>query len=297
MEIVGTFEEARRLQVGSVGLVPTLGFVHEGHLSLIARARQECDHVLVSLFVNPLQFGPDEDFAAYPRHLDRDAGLIEAAGADLLFAPSLREMYPVPAVTRVLVPELAERMEGASRPGHFDGVSTVVAKLLAGLQPARAYFGRKDAQQLAIIARMVFDLSMPTTVVGCPTVREADGVALSSRNTYLAPDERVTARLLSRGLMAAADLIEDGERSGAVLEGRVREAAGEFAFEYVEMADQASASRLETLDRPAFLAVAGRVGNARLIDNIHIDTEEGRFVPDRGERLTTPSVLYEADRR
>ena len=293
MHIVETFSEARRHNTGTVGLVPTLGFVHEGHLSLIGRARAECDHVLVSLFVNPLQFGPGEDFATYPRRPARDAGLIEEAGADVLFAPPVEEMYPVPAATRVLVPELAARMEGASRPGHFDGVSTVVAKLLAGLQPQRAYFGRKDAQQLAIVERMACDLSMPTRIVGCPTVRETDGLALSSRNTYLSAEDRIQGLSLSRGLMAAADLIDEGERRGAVLEERVREAAGPFAFEYVELADRATVAPLPTLDRPAFLAVAGRVGKARLIDNIHIDVEDGAFRPDRGERLRRSSVLYE----
>ncbi len=292
MRIVETFAEARRLARGTVGLVPTLGFVHEGHLSLIERAREECDHVLVSLFVNPLQFGPGEDFDAYPRHPRRDSGLIEAAGADVLFAPPLEEMYPIPAITRVLVPELAAGMEGRSRPGHFDGVSTVVSKFLAGLQPDRAYFGRKDAQQLAIIARMALDLSFPVDVIGCPTIRESDGLALSSRNSYLAPAERATALSLSRGLMAAADLIEAGERGGAALEARVREVAGGFEFEYVELTDRATVNRLGTLDRPAFLAVAGSVGRARLIDNVHVDVDDGQFVPDRGIRLAHPSVLY-----
>ena len=292
MEIVETFAEARALSQGVVGLVPTLGFVHEGHLSLIDRARRDCDHVLVSLFVNPLQFGPGEDFDAYPRHPQRDADLIASAGADVLFAPPLEAMYPIPAITRVILPELAAGMDGQSRPGHFDGVSTVVSKFFAGLQPDRAYFGRKDAQQLAIITRMAMDLSFPVEVIGCPTVREADGLALSSRNSYLAADERATALSLSRGLMAAADLIDAGERDGATLEARVREAAGDFEFEYVELTDRATVGRLGTLDRPAFLAVAGRVGRARLIDNVHIDQDDGQFIPDRGLKLTEPSVLY-----
>lgn len=292
MEIVETFAASRDRHRGVVGLVPTLGFVHEGHLSLVERARRECDHVLVSLFVNPLQFGPSEDFDAYPRDLDRDAGLIEGAGADVLFAPPLEEMYAEPALTRVVVPELAAGLDGRARPGHFEGVATVVAKLLAGLRPARAYFGRKDGQQLAIIDRMARDLSFPVDVIGCPTVREHDGLALSSRNTYLLPEQRSEALGLSRGLMAAADLIEAGEREGAAIEQRVRQAAGGFVFEYVELVDRARVEPLPALDGPAFLAVAGTVGRARLIDNIHIDPLGDGFEVDRGIRLSAPSALY-----
>lgn len=293
MEIVETFEASRSLNRGTVGFVPTLGFVHEGHLSLIERARMANDHVLVSLFVNPLQFGEDEDFEAYPRHLERDAILIERAGADVLFAPSLEEMYPLEPATTVDVEPLAAALEGAARPAHFTGVATVVAKYFAGLQPDVAYFGRKDAQQLAIISRMALDLSMPVRVIGCPTVRETDGLALSSRNIYLELHERDAALSLSKGLMAAADRIDRGERAGRRLEQAVREAAPDFEFEYVALMDRMTLTPLESLDRPAFLAVAGRVGRARLIDNIHIDVDADSPTVDRGIVLAAPSLLYE----
>ncbi len=293
MEIIDTFAGARSLNRGTVGFAPTLGFVHEGHLSLIERARMETDHVLVSLFVNPLQFGEGEDFAAYPRQLDRDARLIESAGADVLFAPAVAEMYPVEPATTVEVAPLAAHLDGVARPFHFAGVATVVAKYFAGLRPDRAYFGRKDAQQLAIITRMAADLSMPVAVIGCPTIREHDGLALSSRNVYLQERERDQALSLSRGLMAAADRVDAGERSGPALERFVRETVPTFEFEYVAVMDRATVTPLAVLDRPAFLAVAGRVGKARLIDNIHFDFENGEVSVDRGVRLTGPSLLYE----
>ncbi len=298
MKTVETFEQARRDRSGTVGLVPTLGFVHEGHLSLIERARTDTDTVLVSLFVNPLQFGPEEDFDAYPRKPERDARLIEEAGADVLFAPPLEEMYPQPIATEVTVPELAATLDGVTRPHHFGGVATVVAKLFAGLQPDRAYFGRKDAQQLAIVTRMAADLSMPVVVVGCPTVREMDGLALSSRNVYLEGDERRRARALSTGLMAAADAVDSGERNSRVLEEAVRSAAPGFDFEYVATMDRATVAPIEMVDRPAFLAVAGQVGKARLIDNIHLDVDDdGRVTADRGIVLDHPSVLHDQDDR
>ncbi len=293
MEIVETFAQARGLNSGTVGFVPTLGFVHEGHMSLIARAKEEADHVLVSLFVNPLQFGEGEDFEAYPRRLERDAGLIASAGADVLFAPGPEEMYPQEPATTVSVSPLAQYLDGIARPTHFAGVATVVAKFFAGLRPDRAFFGRKDAQQLAIITRMAADLSMPVEVIGCPTVREQDGLALSSRNAYLLPEERGRALSLSAGLMAAADRVEHGERSGSELERAVRDAVPEFDFEYVALMDRATVTPLATLDRPAFLAVAGRVGRARLIDNVHLDFSAGAISVDRGVRLAGPSHLYE----
>lgn len=288
MQTVDSFVAARRETTGTVGFVPTLGFVHEGHLSLIERASRECESVLVSLFVNPLQFGPGEDFDAYPRQLERDAGLIERAGADVLFAPPPEEMYPEPALTRVTVPPLAAYLDGVDRPEHFGGVATVVTKFLAGLQPQRAYFGRKDGQQLAIIRRLVLDLSLPVEIVGCPTVREQDGLALSSRNVYLSADDREVALGLSRGLMAAGDLVDSGERSARVLEQAVRHAADDVDFSYVTLVDQAMVAPQDVLDRDCFLAVAARVGTARLIDNVHIDA----MVSDRGIRLDTPSILY-----
>lgn len=292
MEIVETFSQARAHHHGAVGLVPTMGYLHEGHLSLIERARRECDTVLVSLFVNPLQFGPGEDFESYPRHLERDSQLVAHAGADVLFAPPSTEMYPEPPFTRVAVPSLSAAMEGRDRPDHFEGVATVVTKLLAALQPGWAYFGRKDAQQLAIITRLAFDLSFPVTIVGCSTVREFDGLALSSRNSYVSEEERPEALALSRGLMAAANAIESGERSGPILEAIVRTTAPNTEFSYVQLMSRRAVQRLETLTEDAFLAAAASVGRARLIDNIHIDVTPAGCEVDRGKRLTGPSILY-----
>ncbi len=295
MNLVSTFAAARESSVGRVGLVPTMGFLHEGHLSLLESLRPQCDTLLMSLFVNPLQFGPTEDLSRYPRDLDRDVALAESAGVDVVFAPDLEEMYPEPPATSVSVADLAFRLDGERRPGHFKGVATVVAKLLAGLQPDVAAFGRKDAQQLAIIRRMVADLSFPTAVVGCPIVREVDGLALSSRNTYLNEEERGAAVSLSRGLMAAADAVAEGERDSRSLEAFALGAmasAGGVEAEYAELASQHEVSRLTELDRPAFLAVAAKVGSTRLIDNVHFDWDSTGVVADRGIRLTAPSVLY-----
>ncbi len=293
MTVVGTFEDARSQAAGLVGLVPTMGFLHEGHLSHVERARQECDTVLVSLFVNPLQFDVPEDLDRYPRDPERDVRLVTEAGADLLFAPEQAVMYPQPPLTRVRVPLLEEEMEGAHRPGHFEGVATVVTKLLGGLQPDRAYFGRKDAQQLAVIRRLVYDLSLPVQIVGGPTVREEDGLALSSRNVFLGPEERERALGLFRGLMAAADAVEQGRRDADALEGLVLDETRDIDVEYVTLADADLAARLDRLDRPAFLAVAARVGSTRLIDNLAVDFDQsGNPVVDRGRRLTGPSILY-----
>lgn len=295
MRTVEAFADVRVLSRGCVGLVPTMGYLHEGHLSLIDAARSECDTVVVSLFVNPLQFGANEDLASYPRDLDRDISLVEAAGADVLFAPPLEVMYPSDPLTTVAVSEVTEGMEGARRPGHFDGVATVVAKLFAGIVPDRSYFGRKDAQQLVTVRRMVLDLSFPTVIVGVPIVREADGLALSSRNIYLDRRQRGAARSISRGLFAAAAAVSAGERSAGELERiaseSVRGAPG-IDLDYATLADQNTAAPATTLDRPAFLAVAARVGPTRLLDNIHIDSDEGGWVPDVGTRLDEPSILY-----
>jgi len=295
MKIVQTFAEARELAGGRVGFVPTMGYLHEGHISLVDAARRESDTVTVSIFVNPLQFAPSEDLASYPRDLDRDVALVEAAGADIVFAPPLAEMYPSPPLTRVTVSDVTEAMEGAIRPGHFDGVATVVAKLFVGIAPDAAYFGRKDAQQLVTVRRMTADLSFPIHIVGSPIVRESDGLALSSRNTYLDPDERIAARSLSAGMFAVAAAVRGGERSGTVLEqiaaGPVDAEPG-IDLDYSTLADQESAATIDALDRPAFLAVAARVGRTRLLDNVHIDPDGGDWVPDEGIRLDTTSILY-----
>ena len=293
METVPTFAAVRSLAVGRVSLVPTMGYLHEGHLALIAAARDSTDTVVVSLFVNPLQFDRAEDLERYPRNADRDAALASGAGAHLLFAPPLDEIYPVSPAARVIVGALSEQLEGPKRPGHFDGVATVVAKLFAGLQPHVAFFGRKDAQQLAVVTRMAADLSFPVEVVGVPTVREHDGLALSSRNVHLGPAERVSAGAISAGLMAGAAAIERGERTGAALEAivtdTVRSDSG-LVLEYVALADGATARRIEHIDREAFLAVAAKAGSTRLIDNIRV-WPDGTI--DRGTSLDGPSILYE----
>jgi pantoate--beta-alanine ligase len=289
---VTTFSEVRTVAAGSVGLVPTMGFLHEGHLSLIEKAVASADTVVVSSFVNPLQFGAGEDLERYPRNPDRDRALVRAVGADILFAPPLAEMYPDEPRVTVRVSGLTEDMEGAHRPGHFTGVATVVTKLFAGLRPDLAYFGRKDAQQLAVVRRLARDLSFPVEVIGCSTVREADGLALSSRNSYLGVHEREEALGLSRGLMAAADAIDAGELKGRVLEGLAAAESG-LDLDYAELRSQDDAARLDVLDRPAFLAVAATVGPARLIDNIHVDWANGGPQVDRGRRLDHPSLIVE----
>ena len=295
MRTVETFADVRALGRGCIGFVPTMGYLHEGHLSLVDAARRECDTVVVSLFVNPLQFGPNEDLASYPRDPDRDAALVEGVGADVLFAPPLEVMYPSDPLTTVTVGEVTEGMEGARRPGHFDGVATVVAKLFAGITPDRSYFGRKDAQQLVTVRRMVLDLSFSTVIVGVPIVREVDGLALSSRNIYLDPRHREAARSISRGLFAASVAVMAGERSARELEGIVSAAVDEEAgidLDYATLADQDTAAPVATLDRPVFLAAAARVGSTRLLDNIQIDPHEGGWMTDIGTRLQEPSILY-----
>jgi pantoate--beta-alanine ligase len=289
VKIVGTFAEAREREEGRTGLVPTMGFLHEGHLSLVAVARERSDIVMTSLFVNPLQFDQASDLDRYPRDLERDAALLEAAGCEVLFAPSVEEMYPATPVARVTVDRVTDTMEGARRPGHFEGVATVVTKLFAGLQPDVAVFGRKDAQQFVVVSRLAADLSLPVEVIGAPTVREHDGLALSSRNVFLSPAERSDALGISRGLMAAADAAVAGERSAAVLEGLVIEEMDRLDVEYVELADAADTTRMAVLDRPGFLAVAARCGRTRLIDNVWLYPDG---TADRGARLDDPSVLY-----
>lgn len=291
MRITKSFAETRAVSSGTVGLVPTMGFLHEGHLSLVEAARQTTDSVVMSLFVNPLQFDRDDDLIRYPRDLERDLELATSAGADIVFAPELEEMYPQYQLTRVNVNQLSDELEGPNRPGHFEGVATVVAKLLAGIQPDRSFFGRKDAQQLAIVRRMARDLSMPGEIVGAPIVRETDGLALSSRNVFLSANERSAALALNRGLMRAADLVVGGEREAVALAGAVHdEVGGSLEVEYVTLAGQDLVEPLETLDRPAFLALAAWAGKTRLIDNVHFDTDV--FIADRGTRLDTRSVLY-----
>lgn len=295
MRMVATFADVRKGDRGSVALVPTMGYLHEGHLDLISAARRSSDTVVVSLFVNPLQFNDQTDLAGYPQDPDRDAALADEAGADLLFAPAIEEMYAEQPSTSVTVAGVGELMEGDHRPGHFDGVAIVVAKLLAGTQPDRAYFGRKDAQQLVLVTRLGADLSFPVEIIGRPTIRERDGLALSSRNIYLSEAERSAALSLSAGLAVAAAAVEEGQTEAATLEeiaGAVVDAEPGAHLEYVTLASQADASALPTLEVPAFLAVAARVGATRLMDTVHIDRVDGSWVPDLGARLDSPSILY-----
>jgi pantoate--beta-alanine ligase len=292
VDLVRTFADTRSRYRGKVALVPTMGYFHEGHLALMKAARGAAETVVVSLFVNPLQFNDPADLATYPSDLERDLDLAATVGVDLLFAPTSSSMYPVDPKTRVSVAGVSDRMEGPRRPRHFEGVATVVAKLFAGLRPDFAFFGRKDGQQLAVVKRLTIDLSFPVTIIGQPTLRESDGLALSTRNVFLRPEDRPGALLLSKGLFAAADLAERGQTSAAVLEDAVRTIAEPMELEYVELASQDSAERLAELDRPAFLALAARVGSIRLIDNVALDLVAGDVLADRGIRLGRTSMLY-----
>jgi pantoate--beta-alanine ligase len=264
-----------RLSGRTVGIVPTMGALHAGHRSLIERAAAECDVVAVSVFVNPTQFGDPSDLAAYPRTLDADLEAIASSGGALVFAPSVAEMYPDPpgmAQTTVSVPALSARWEGASRPGHFDGVATVVVKLFAAAGRCRAYFGEKDFQQLALVTRLTRDLALPTTVVGCPTVRDADGLALSSRNARLDPDQRRAAVALWRSLRAGADRWADGagpaEVEAAMAEVASLEPLVDLDYGALVTADDLEPVRSRNPDRPLRLIVAATVGPVRLIDNL-----------------------------
>jgi pantoate--beta-alanine ligase len=254
-----------------LGLVPTMGALHEGHLSLVRAARSSCESVSASIFVNPTQFGPNEDLARYPRSFEKDCELLEKERVELLFAPSVQQMYPHRSLTWVTVEELSDKLDGRSRPGHFRGVTTVVSKLLHIVEPDRAFFGQKDAAQLAIIRHMVRDLNLPVEIVACPIVREPDGLALSSRNAYLNSAERKQALVLRRSLLAVKRVAEAGERNASALLIAGRE---EFASEtsvrldYFEIVDPDNLDPIERIDRPALVAVAAFVGSTRLIDNL-----------------------------
>lgn len=295
MIVTGSFAEVRSHRDGSVGLVPTMGYLHEGHLALIDAARRSHDTVVMSLFVNALQFGDAADLASYPRDTERDLGIAEQAGVDVVFAPTHDEMYEREPLTRVVLPAMTQRMEGLHRPGHFDGVAIVVAKLLAGIQPDAAYFGRKDAQQVAVVSRMTQDLSLPVAIVPVPTVREADGLALSSRNVRLGDEPRRAAREISRSLLLAAEEIEAGATDPGMIAAGVRsrlEDAPGVAAEYVEWADGADLGVPPIVRPGAFLAVAALVGGVRLIDNIHVEAGSDGVVVDRGVRIGETSMLY-----
>jgi len=274
MKLVETVEEMHRLRrqcKGSVGVVPTMGYLHEGHMSLVRRARAENDVVIVTIFVNPTQFGPGEDLESYPRDLQGDCAILSQAGVDLVFAPSASQMYPSGYQTYVTVEEVTRPLEGACRPGHFRGVTTVVAKLFNLTRPHRAYFGQKDAQQVRVIQQMVADLNYDLEIVVCPIVREPDGLAMSSRNNYLSLEERAAAPALHWALQEVQALYEAGERDAEVLRTAMRKVLATESLtnvEYVSVADLDTLSELDRVEQGALVSMAVRVGPARLIDNL-----------------------------
>jgi pantoate--beta-alanine ligase len=268
---VADFRRARASLPGSLGFVPTMGYLHEGHLSLVRGARAGNDSVAVSIFVNPTQFGPAEDFSTYPRDPDRDLALLRAEGVDLVFMPDANEMYPEGFQTFVEVEGVTRRLEGEWRPGHFRGVATVVLKLFEIVRPDRAYFGRKDSQQLAVVRRMVRDLNLAVDVVAMPTVRDADGLAMSSRNAYLSPTERAAATVLYRALSLAQDMWTKGSRDAEAYRRRIAETIAEeelASIDYVSVADPETMEELERIQGPALVSLAVRIGRTRLIDNV-----------------------------
>ncbi len=255
----------------SVGFVPTMGALHEGHLSLIRRARGDCDVVVVSIFVNPSQFGPNEDFSRYPRDLSRDSRLTQEAGVDALFYPEVEEIYPPGFQTFVEAPQIAKRWEGEMRPGHFRGVATVCVKLFHIVQPDRAYFGMKDYQQLKVIERVVSDLNIPLTVVPCPTVREPDGLAMSSRNVYLDAASRSSSLTIHRALKRVEELHEQGELSASVLEKTMHDILRSdpaIQIDYAVIVDSETLEPVESLEKKGVALIAVRIGSTRLIDNL-----------------------------
>jgi pantoate--beta-alanine ligase len=280
MKLINTIDEMRAFQKATrqsgkpLALIPTMGALHEGHLSLVRAAREKSDVVAVSIFVNPTQFGPNEDFGKYPRTLESDSALLERQYVDVIFAPSVDDVYLPGAVTWVTVEGMSDRLCGKSRPGHFRGVTTVVSKLFHIIEPDAAFFGQKDAAQVAIIRRMVRDLNMPVSIEICPIIRESNGLALSSRNAYLNPEERKSALSLHRSLLRAQTLFEGGERNSANL---IAAGKQEFSREpkarldYLEIVDPDSLEPVTTISKCTLIAVAAYVGNTRLIDNIIVD--------------------------
>jgi pantoate--beta-alanine ligase len=270
---------ARRNMEGSVGFVPTMGALHNGHLALVNKAREENDHVIASIFVNPTQFGPNEDLASYPRDTERDLQLLRDAGTDLTFLPAAGEVYPPGCDTWVEVGGVTARLEGASRPGHFRGVATVVTKLFNIIKPDRAYFGEKDAQQLLTIRKMAADLNMDIEIIAAATVREPDGLAMSSRNAYLDPEERRSALVLWKSLQSAERIWVSGERDAEKIRTAMREmiaAEPRAQIDYISVADAATLAEMDMIDRPALVSLAVRIGATRLIDNLTLKPGKGR---------------------
>ena len=273
MDVISSLSDLRAARLslkGTVGLVPTMGYLHEGHLSLVSRAKAENQHVVVTIFVNPTQFGVNEDLSKYPRDLERDLSLLRPLGVDVIWTPTAEIMYPPGYQTWVEVETLTNPLEGAMRPGHFRGVTTIVAKLFNATQPHKAYFGQKDAQQAAVIRRMAVDLNFPLEVIVCPTTREADGLAMSSRNKYLSEAERKAATALFRSLSAAKEMYEKGERDAEKLRGKMKEVLANeplAQMQYVSCADYGTLEELDIVKGKALLSMAVYFGKTRLIDN------------------------------
>ena len=277
MKIVSSLSDIKTARLslhGTVGLVPTMGYLHEGHLSLIRRAKEECKNVVVSIFVNPTQFGANEDLSKYPRDLERDLSLIKPLGVDLVWNPSPEIMYPTGYQTWVEVESMTRQLEGAMRPGHFRGVTTIVAKLFNATHPHKAYFGQKDAQQAAVIRQMTRDLNFPLEIIVCPIIREADGLAMSSRNKYLEGEDRKAATVLFQALSAAKGLYEAGERDAGKLRERMKEmiqAEPRAQMQYVSCADYDSLEELDEVKGKTLLSMAVSLGKTRLIDNFVLE--------------------------
>ena len=275
-ETIADMKSLRPRLAEPVGFVPTMGYLHQGHLALVRQARAENPSVVVSIFVNPTQFGPHEDFKQYPHDPQRDLALLEKEGVDIVFMPSADEMYPPKFNSWVEVGKVAERLEGAARPGHFRGVATVVAKLFNIVQPNRAYFGQKDAQQLIVIRKMVADLDMSLEVVAVPTVREPDGLAMSSRNTYLNPEERKAALVLYQALTLAQKLWSQGEKDAKVIRQQMTDLIQKqplAEIDYISIADAETLDELDRVKPPALVSMAVRIGKTRLIDNVVLNSE------------------------
>ena len=275
-ETIADMKRSRLKLTEPVGFVPTMGYLHEGHLALVRQARAENPSVVVSIFVNPTQFGPEEDFGKYPRDPQRDLALLEKERVDIVFMPSVDEMYPPQFKSWVEVGEVAERLEGASRPGHFRGVATVVARLFDIVQPNRAYFGQKDAQQLVVIRRMVADRNLSVEIVAVPTVREPDGLAMSSRNIYLNPEERKAALVLYQALSLAQKLYTEGEKDAQTIRQQMTDLIQKqplAKIDYVSIADAETLDELDRVKPPALVSLAVKIGKTRLIDNVVVGGE------------------------